>query len=136
MARPQRERSLIQQLRMMLDMAAADPKRWVLGTIGASLVLAALDTLGVAAMVPLTQLATGASPDSGVLGVISNLLGTSDPSTLIPIVAGFVAALFIGKSIASLAFRWWLLGRTTRISALSSAELARRYALAPYSDHR
>ena len=59
MARSRRERSLTAQLRMMLDMAGADPKRWIVGTVAASLVLAALDTLGVAAMVPLTQLITG-----------------------------------------------------------------------------
>lgn len=130
------ERSLTDQLRMMLVMAGADPKRWLVGTVAASLVLAGLDTLGVAAMVPLTQLATGSDPESGALAVISQFFGTTDASTLIPIVAGLVALLFIGKSIASVAFRWWLLGRTTRISALSSAELARRYALAPYAAHR
>ncbi|WP_448811697.1 ABC transporter ATP-binding protein [Agromyces bauzanensis] len=136
MARAERERSLTEQLRMMLDMAGADPTRWVVGTVAASLVLAGLDTLGVAAMVPLTQLATGSDPESGALAWISAWLGTSDPAALIPIVAGFVAVVFIGKSIGAIAFRWWLLGRTTRISALSSAELARRYALAPYADHR
>jgi ATP-binding cassette, subfamily B, bacterial PglK len=136
MAQRERERGLTEQLRMMLAMAGAHPTRWVFGTIAASIVLAGLDMLGVAAMVPLTQLATGSDPDSGVLAAISDRLGTSDPATLIPIVAGFVAVVFIGKSIGAIAFRWWLLGRTTRISALSSAELARRYALAPYAAHR
>lgn len=129
-------RGLVAQLRLMLRMAHADPKRWVVGTVAASIVLAALDTLGVAAMVPLTQLATGASTDSGVLAWVAGVAGTSDPSTLIPLVAGFVAVLFIGKSLGAIVFRWWLLGRTTRISALASAELARRYALAPYAAHR
>lgn len=130
------DRGLIAQLRLTLRMADADPKRWVVGTVAASIVLAALDTLGVAAMVPLTQLATGADTDSGVLAWVSGVAGTSDPSTLIPLVASFVALLFICKSIGAIAFRWWLLGRTTRISALASAELARRYALAPYAAHR
>jgi len=135
MARSRRERSLTPQLRMMLDMAGADPKRWVIGTVAASLVLAALDTIGVAAMVPLTQLITG-DTDSWFVEWLSQLLGTTDLSTLIPVVAAFITVVFILKSIGAIAFRWWLLGRTTRISALSSAELARRYALAPYSDHR
>lgn len=135
MARAARERGLIEQLRMMLDMAGADPKRWVFGTVAASLVLAALDTLGVAAMVPLTQLLTG-NTSTPVVEWISDLLGTTELSTLLPVVAGFITLVFIGKSVGAIWFRWWLLGRTTRISALSSAELARRYALAPYSDHR
>ncbi|KRE25832.1 ABC transporter ATP-binding protein [Agromyces sp. Soil535] len=135
MARAERERSLSEQLRMMLAMAGADPARWVFGTIAASLVLAGLDTLGVAAMVPLTQLLTG-DTDSWFVTWISETLGTTELSTLIPVVALFITLVFIVKSIGSIIFRWWLLGRTTRVSALSSAELARRYALAPYADHR
>lgn len=135
MARSRRDRSLTPQLRMMLDMAGADPKRWVFGTVVASLVLAALDTIGVAAMVPLTQLLTGTT-DSWLVEWLSDRLGTSDLSSLVPVVAALITLVFILKSVAAIAFRWWLLGRTTRISALSSAELARRYALAPYADHR
>jgi ABC-type multidrug transport system fused ATPase/permease subunit len=135
MARGGRERRLTPQLRMMLDMAGADPKRWIIGTVVASLALAALDTIGVAAMIPLTQLLTG-DTDSWFVVWLSDLLGTTELSTLIPVMAAFITVVFIGKSIGAIGFRWWLLGRTTRISALSSAELARRYALAPYADHR
>ena len=120
----------------MLQMAGATPWRWVSSTVFLSLLLAMLDTLGVAAMVPLTQLIGGADPSTGFLGVISRFMGTTDPSALIPAVAGIITVLFVVKSAAALVFRWWLLGRTTRVSALSSAELMRRYALAPYSDHR
>lgn len=135
MARGGRERSLTAQLRTVLGMAGAEPKRWVVGTVGASLLLAALDTIGVAAMVPLTQLLTG-DTESWLVARISEALGTTELSTLIPAVAVLITIVFIVKSIGAIAFRWWLLGRTTRISALSSAELARRYALAPYADHR
>ncbi|MRX43688.1 ABC transporter ATP-binding protein [Agromyces kandeliae] len=135
MARIARERSLTSQLRMMLDMAGADPKRWVFSTVGASLALAALDTIGVAAMVPLTQLFTG-DTSNWFVQWISGALGTEELSTLIPVVAAFITLVFLVKSVGAIAFRWSLLGRTTRISALSSAELARRYALAPYADHR
>ena len=135
MARNGRNRRLTAQLRMILDMAGADPKRWVIGTVAASLVLAALDTIGVAAMVPLTQLLTG-DTDNWFVDWISARLGTTELSTLIPVVAAFITFVFILKSIGAILFRWWLLGRTTRITALASAELARRYALAPYADHR
>ena len=136
MAQAQRERGLTDQLRLMLAMAGAHPTRWVFGTVAASILLAGLDMLGVAAMVPLTQLITSGLPDTGPLATLAGVLGTTDLSTLILVVAGFVAVVFIGKSVASIAFRWWLLGRTTRVSALSSAELARRYMLAPYAAHR
>lgn len=136
MARLLGQPSLTGQLRMMLRMAGATPWRWISSTVVLSLLLATLDTLGVAAMVPLTQLIAGADPDTGALGVISQIMGTTDPAVLIPAVAMLVALLFVVKSATALVFRWWLLGRTTRVSALSSAELMRLYVLAPYSDHR
>lgn len=135
MARSGRERSLIAQLRLMLHMAGANPTRWVVGTVAASLVLATLDTIGVAAMVPLTELLTG-DTEGWFAEWISSRLGTDELSTLIPVVASIIAGLFILKSIGAIVFRWWLLGRTTRITALASAELARRYALESYADHR
>lgn len=136
MRREKRDAGLLGQLRMVLSMAGARPVRWGFSIVAVSLVLAALDTLGVAAMVPLTQLITGASTDEGFLRVFADLFGTSDPASLIPAVALLVAGLFVAKSIASIGFRWWLLGRTSRVSALASTELLRRYILAPYADHR
>ncbi|GAA1469083.1 ABC transporter ATP-binding protein [Microbacterium thalassium] len=136
MQRSPQQPGLIAQLRSMLEMAGARPLPWISGIIAVSLILAALDTLGVAAMVPLTQLMTGASTDSGALKILADTFGTSDPAELIPIVALVVAGLFIGKSIAAIFFRWWLLGRTSKIAALSATELLRRYVLAPYADHR
>lgn len=130
-----RRQNLPAQLQTMLLTAGARPVRWVAGTVVASLALALLDTLGVAAMIPLTQLLTG-NTDSPAVEWVSSLIGTDDIATLIPVVAGFIVTAFIVKSVCSIIFRWWLLGRTTRISALSAAELARRYSLAPYSEHR
>ncbi|WP_460720893.1 ABC transporter ATP-binding protein [Microbacterium aureliae] len=127
-------KSLLRQLRILLRMAGVRPRGWITATVAVSIVLALLDTLGVAAMVPLTQLISGTG--GGAAGMIADVVGTSAPSTLIPLVAGIIAVLFVGKSLAAIAFRWWLLGRTTRISARVSTELMRRYVLAPYADHR
>jgi len=131
-----REQGLLAQLRQMLQMAGAKPSGWVSSTIAVSLVLAGLDTLGVAAMIPLTQLISGTQTDSGPLALIADLAGTDDPTTLIPIVATGIALLFVGKSVAAIVFRWWLLGRTTRVNADVATELLRRYVRAPYADHR
>ena len=136
MAREAGERRLRHQLGKLLALAGTNPKSWIPGVVVGSIGLALLDTLGVAAMAPLMQLITTGSADSGVLGSISDFFGTSSPQTLIPIVAGIVAGLFILKSVCALVFRWWILGRTTRISALASSQLMRLYILAPYADHR
>ena len=103
----------------------------VLGSVG----IAALDTLGVAAMIPLMQVITG-DMSSGAAGTISDITGVADESTLVALIAGLVAVAFVSKSVCTIAFRWWLLGRTTRLSAEASSNLLQRYALAPYASHR
>jgi ABC-type multidrug transport system fused ATPase/permease subunit len=129
-------RSLVAQLEHLLTLANARPGEWIASTVVVSVILAALDMLGVAAMVPLTQLLSGADPDTGALAVIADVFGTTDTTALIPIVAGAIAVLFIVKSLAALAFRWQLLGRTSRVSALAATALLRGYVLAPFAAHR
>ncbi|WP_404443954.1 ABC transporter ATP-binding protein/permease [Microbacterium marinum] len=131
-----RERGLARQLALILRLAGVRPTRWIPGIVAMSLALALLDTVGVLALVPLTQLIGGASTETGTLRVIADIVGSHAPHVLVPVVALAVGLLFVVKSAISIAFRWWLLGRTTRISALASAELVRRYILAPYADHR
>lgn len=123
-------------LSRLLSITGADPARWIAGTVLASLALAALDTIGVAAMVPLMQLVSGDGEDQPVIRFASDFLGTDETSALIPAVAGVVALAFVVKSIGALVFRWWLVGRTSRVSALASSELMRRFVLSPFSKHR
>lgn len=131
-----REAGLFAELRRLLDFVGARPASWVTSTVAVSVALAALDTVGVAAMIPLTQLISGAEPDAGVLGAIADATGMHTASELIPVVAAAIVVLFVLKSAATLVFRWWLLGRTSRLTADAAAELLRRYVLAPYTDHR
>ncbi|MDQ0644605.1 ABC transporter ATP-binding protein [Microbacterium murale] len=123
-------------LRRLLVVTGANPIAWIAGTVFASLALAALDTIGVAAMVPLMQLVTGETGDSFVIDAAADVLGTTDVNTLLPAVAGLVAVAFILKSIGALVFRWWLIGRTSRVSARASSELMRRFVLSPFAKHR
>ncbi|QHC60057.1 ABC transporter ATP-binding protein [Rathayibacter sp. VKM Ac-2760] len=130
------DRSIRPGLGVLLSLAGAASPGWIVAAIAGSLVLAVLDTLGVAAMVPLMALLTGTDTGTGVVAVLADAIGSSDVATLVPIVAGFVAVVFVLKSIGTIVFRWWLLGRTTRVSADASTELLRRYVLSPYAVHR
>ncbi|MEJ1088249.1 ABC transporter ATP-binding protein [Microbacterium sp. Mu-80] len=132
----QTPRSVVAQMAALLRVTGAKPSRWIATTVLASIILAGLDLVGVAAMIPLMQLVTSQGPLDGVNRVIADVIGTTDLQVLIPVVAGGVALAFLVKSAGSLLFRWWLLGRTTRVSALASVELMRRYVLAPYGRHR
>ena len=132
-----RPQALLRQLAAMLRFTGAHPRRWILSTVLVSACLAALDTIGVAAMVPLMQLVSTDGPPSGFfLDWLVGVTGSSELTTLLPATAAIVAVTFIVKTVGALLFRWWLLGRTTRISALAAAELMNGYVLAPYADHR
>ncbi|MBO0980979.1 ABC transporter ATP-binding protein [Microbacterium sp. SD291] len=136
MKRTERRSGLLPQLGTLLRVTGARPRRWIGSTVAASVALALLDMAGVAAMIPLMQLITSGSPEGGFLQWVVGMVGTDELSTLIPFVAGIVVIAFIVKSAGALAFRWWLLGRTTRVSALAAAELMNRYVLSPYTAHR
>lgn len=130
-------RSLRTQLGAFLALAGVTSRRWLVSVVVGSVALALLDTLGVAAMLPLMQLFTAGGGEQGAaVTAIGDVIGSHDPQTLIPVVAGLIVVAFVGKSVATVAFRWWLLGRTTRVSADASSALLRRYVLSPFSAHR
>ncbi|WP_336648648.1 ABC transporter ATP-binding protein [Microbacterium sp. MMO-10] len=132
----QNHASLRRRLVEFVRLAGVASWGWLVVAIFGAIVLAALDMLGVAAMVPLMTLFTGADPNSGSTAIFVRLFGIDDVATLTLLIAGFVAMLFVLKSACTIPFRWWLLGRTTRISADAATELMRRYVLSPFAAHR
>ncbi|MFI7484323.1 ABC transporter ATP-binding protein [Kocuria sp. M1R5S2] len=82
------------------------------------------------------QLLTGANTDQGPLATISRITGAQTTQELVIVMAGLVGGAFVLKSLATLAFRWWLLGKTTAMEAEAATELMRRYLAAPYWAHR
>lgn len=127
---------MLSELRIIRRLIHTPVKGWFAAAVLGSCVLAGLDTLGVVAMLPLMQLVTGADPTQGALGVVSSIVGTTDPRTLIFAVALAVGLSFAVKSVVTIGFRWWLLGRTTQLEAAAATDLMRRYVLAPFWAHR
>lgn len=108
---------------------------WLVGAVLGSVLLAALDMLGVAAMLPLLDLLT--SGTSGAVGQwTSDFFGVDDLQTLIIWCASAIAVAFILKSAVTVAFRWWLLGRINRLAADTASEMLRGYLLSPFPIHR
>ncbi|WP_171041215.1 ABC transporter ATP-binding protein [Sinomonas susongensis] len=108
-------------------------------SIAGSCLVAVLDMLGVAAVLPLMQIVTGAS--SGTAGTAgagwaARLVGSAEPAVLIPTMASLIAGAFVLKSLVTIGFRWWQLGFTTRLESEASVELMRRYVQSPYGKHR
>ncbi|WP_371029233.1 ABC transporter ATP-binding protein [Pseudoclavibacter sp. JSM 162008] len=127
---------IYKNLKIIRPLISGPIRGWVILAVAGSILMAALDTLGVAAILPLMQVLTSGDTSTGVVGWFASALGTQDTQTLVVAMASFVAAAFVLKSSFAIAFRWWLLGRTTRFTAEASAELMNRYVLAPYAKHR
>lgn len=128
-------KSILEQLKYAFSLIDSPVRGWMIVAVFGSVGIAALDTLGVAAMIPLMQVITG-DVSSGAAGTISQITGITNPPTLVVLIAAVVATAFVLKSVCTIAFRWWLLGRTTRLGAVASSNLLQRYALAPYASHR
>lgn len=126
---------LLANLRIAMSLLPGRHRGWLVGAVLGSVMLAALDMLGVAAMLPLLDLLTSGA--SGAVGRwLSDFLGVDDLQTLIVWCASVMAAAFMLKSIVTVGFRWWLLGRINRLAADTASEMLRSYLLAPYSAHR
>lgn len=106
-------------------------RRLVLSLAG-SIVMAALDMLGVIAMLPLLQFVAGSDRDSGALGVIRGLAGEPSDETLVVIVAGLVVVAFVGKGLFALVFRRWQLHFMADQEARLATRMLASSLAAPY----
>lgn len=129
-------RSFRHELHLAAGLVDTPFRPWIVTAVLGSVGIAFLDMLGVAAMLPLMTLLTGADPSQGVLGFVSRFTGVDGTQQMLLVVAGLVGGAFVLKSVATIAFRWWLLGKTTVMEAEAATELFRRYVSAPYWAHR
>ena len=127
---------MIASLRWLVgNLSSATRRKLLVGVIG-SLVLAVIEILGILTVLPLMQLLTGISPTSSApLRVMSRIIGAGDLQPLIVAAAGFMFAIFAIKGVASICFRWWILGFIYREESDTSQELLLYYVRAPYWLH-
>ncbi|HEX6917353.1 MAG TPA: ABC transporter ATP-binding protein [Phycicoccus sp.] len=114
--------------------SSANRRRVGLAAAG-SVLTALLEVIGVASVVPLMQLLTGADPDTGLLGRLSDVFGVSSGDQLALALAAVVFACFILKTLVGVAFRWWIAGFLAVQEADTAQALLRRYLAAPYWVH-
>lgn len=117
------------------ELLPQEGKRWLMFAVVGSVVVAGLDMVGVAATLPLMLLATGSSDGQKVLDFLERL-GVHGTGAALTSLAVAIAGLFIVKSVLTIAFRYWAVGRTQRLNALASTVLLRKYAFSPYKVHR
>lgn len=109
-------------------------RRLELATFG-SLVVAFLEVVGVALIVPLTQLLTDADHPSGLLSQISQAFGNPTQGKLAIYVTSIIFVTFLAKGLFTLFFRYWVIGFVNLHAAEQADNLFRRYMYGPYSFH-
>jgi ABC-type multidrug transport system fused ATPase/permease subunit len=124
-------RETLRQLRDLLEPRTR--ARLVLAMCG-SVFVAMLDTVAIALVLPLVDIATGKSVDSGPTSFIANIVGTHDPQRLTAILSIVVVTLFVLKNVGALVFSWWLLGFVFFERVRTSARILTYYLTAPYTD--
>lgn len=103
--------------------------------LGGSVLLSLADVAGVLAILPLMQLLTGSPQDEGILGTVSSILGNPSPTKLAIYLAAFTFGAFAFKGVATLVFKWWLLGFVAEQEAVTSTRILGYYLQAPYGLH-
>ena len=110
-------------------------RRRLIWSLTVSVLLSALDMLGVLALVPMMQFIADVPSDTGALGVINRALGNPDQDVLVAVLAGLVATAFVLKDVVAVVVRRWQL----RFMADQEVEISRRmltgYLVGPYSWH-
>lgn len=112
-----------------------DTRRKLALAVAGSVLAALFEVIGVASVLPLMQLLTGADPTTGVLGFIAGMFGDPPNDRLAVIIACLVFGAFAVKGIFGIAFRWWMVGFLASQEAETANSLLRRYLAAPYAVH-
>jgi ABC-type multidrug transport system fused ATPase/permease subunit len=100
---------------------------------GGTVVIAVLDTVAVALVLPLVNLATGSSEGSRAVGLVSDVFGSPDDQTLTIELTACVVALFIAKDLGAMAFAWWMSGFVFAERVRTSARILRHFLTSPYT---
>lgn len=107
--------------------------------LASSVLLAFLDALGVALILPLLLVlqATGRSPNgqSNVVRDIERIFGTSDAHLLSIVLGSIVVGIFVLKGVLAIFYLRWSIGFVMQEEADTAARLLGRYLHAPYSFH-
>lgn len=110
-------------------------RRRLVVSIMLSALLAALDMIGVIAMLPMMQYVTNQPLDSGAVGWISDLLGDPSPRALVLALALLIFGTFVVKDIAALLVKRWQLRFMAAQNVNISTSLLEGYLTAPYWWH-
>ncbi|TWE11992.1 ABC transporter ATP-binding protein [Rudaeicoccus suwonensis] len=127
---------MIADLRYLLSTFTARERR-LLGVYAvAQFVVATLDLVSIAAILPLMQIVTGSSLDHGTLGYIHRMLGSQPRDPFVLSLAGLMILAFILKALLASVLMWWSSGFIARLQTRTSRRLLAVYMSEDYLQHR
>lgn len=122
-------RDLLRQLSVVL--APRAKRDLLLATIG-SVLVAAVDSVAVALVLPLVEVATDPDSTSSSVALVSGLLGNPSRARLTVLLTLAVVGLFVLKGLGAMAFTWWLSGFVYAERVRTSARIFTHMLSLPY----
>lgn len=105
-------------------------------SVVATFMVGLFDLMGVAAILPIIQIAMGDDISSGYLGILHNIMGNPDRNTMVIYTSVFLVLAFIVKAVLSLAVRWWSTGFLARQQTAAATRILESYMKDTYLNHR
>ena len=99
-------------------------------------IVSLLEIFGVVATYPLLLVVSGQSLETGILGIITSIVGTSDRQQLIIVLAVIIVLAFVCKALFTIGFRWWQVGFISKMERSARVNLLRLYLDSSYQDHK
>lgn len=124
------------ELRYLLSTFPARDRRFLGLNVVAQFILATMDLLGVAAILPLMNIVMGSSIDAGNLGVLHRLLGNQSKQGFVLTLAGCMVATFVLKALLALMLTWWTMSHINRLQTMTARTLLTAFMSETFLQHR
>lgn len=127
---------MLTDLRYLLSTFSAKQRRDLAFSTLAQSLLAFMDLLGVAAILPLVQVVMGADLNEGSLGTAHRLLGGQSRDAFVLSLAAIMVVTFILKAALALSFSWWSNNLVLGLQTQTARRLLTVYMMEPFLAHR
>lgn len=99
-------------------------------------VLALMDLIGIAAILPLVQVVMGAPLDEGTLGAVHRFLGAPGERDFVLLLSGIMVAAFVFKALLGMVLMWWSASNILRMQTRTARNLLDSFMAESYLRHR
>lgn len=99
-------------------------------------VLALMDLIGIAAILPLVQVVMGAPLDEGTLGAVHRFLGAPGERDFVLVLSGIMVAAFVFKALLGMVLMWWSASHILRMQTRTARNLLDSFMAESYLRHR